>query len=387
MDTNSIQVLKPHYRVDECLAAIRECLEVGWTGLGFKTTEFEEAWKTYTGLPHAHFLSSATAGLHLAVRILKDAYGWEEGDEIITTPLTFVSTNHAILYERLFPVFADVHPDSLCLDPESIKQRITTRTRAVMYVGVGGNPGQLEEVRALCKKHNLKLILDAAHMAGTKVYHYPDHRHVGPEADVTVFSFQSVKNLPTADGGMICFQDAEFDAKARKLSWLGIDKDTFLRSEQSGSYKWKYDVPEVGFKYHGNSIMAAMGLVGLKYLDEDNQRRGEIFQQYYGELHDTTGVRVVNYPAGSQQSRHLCQLVVERRDQVLLALNNKNIYPGVHYIDNTFYRMYRHAMNTCPVAHDLSNKLMTLPIHLGVTDEEALFVANSIKGIIHELST
>ena len=103
-----IQLFVPTFRIDECLAEVRECLEKGWTGLGFKTTAFEDAWKAYTGLPHAHFLNSATAGLHLAVRLLKERHGWSDGDEIISTPLTFVSSNHAILYERLRPVFADV---------------------------------------------------------------------------------------------------------------------------------------------------------------------------------------------------------------------------------------------------------------------------------------
>lgn len=373
MDTPKIQVLKPQYRVDECLEAIRECLECGWTGLGFKTTEFEEAWKEYTKLPHAHFLNSATAGLHLAVKILKDAYGWQDGDEIITTPLTFVSTNHAILYERLFPSFADVDPNTLCLDPASIEAKITPRSRAVMYVGVGGNPGQLEEVRALCKRKGLKLILDAAHMAGTKI----GDRHVGHEADVTVFSFQAVKNLPTADGGMICFQDAEFDAKARKLAWLGIDKDTYLRSSMEGDYKWKYDVPETGFKYHGNSIMASLGLVALKYLDEDNERRREIASRYRREL--VGYVEVVRTPSDVVSSNHLLQVKIPHRDEILAELNKRSIYPGVHYIDNTHYRMYRHGMDTCPVAHKLSNELMTLPIHLGVTNEDITRVATALR--------
>ncbi len=371
---NNIQVLKPSYRVEECLEAIRECLTCGWTGLGFKTTEFEEAWKKYTGLPYAHFLNSATAGLHLAVKIFKDAYGWEEGDEIITTPLTFVSTNHAILYERLFPVFADVHPDTLCLDPESIQKKITTRTRAVMYVGIGGNPGHLDDVRDICKRHNLKLILDAAHMAGTKI----KGKHVGDEADVTVFSFQSVKNLPTADGGMICFRDAEFDAKARKLSWLGIDKDTFLRSEQGGTYKWKYDVSETGFKYHGNSIMASLGLVALKYLDEDNQRRNALFRLYAKELR---GATVIDPNPSVIVARHLCQILVYHRDEMLAKLNKRGIFPGVHYIDNTHYRMYRHAMNTCPVAHELSDRLLTLPLHIEMTNADVERVTKAIKEI------
>jgi len=377
MDTPKIQVLKPKYRVDECLEAIRECLTCGWTGLGFKTTEFEEEWKRYTDLPHAHFLNSATAGLHLAVKILKDAHGWQDGDEIITTPLTFVSTNHAILYERLFPSFADVNPNTLCLDPASVEAKITPRTRAVMYVGVGGNPGQLEEIRSLCKRKGLKLILDAAHMAGTKVR----DRHIGHEADVTVFSFQAVKNLPTADGGMICFQDAEFDAKARKLAWLGIDKDTYLRSSMQGDYKWKYDVPETGFKYHGNSIMASLGLVALKYLDGDNNRRREIAHRYSVGL-KLNGVKIHNESFandGIEQSSHLFQISIPNRDRVLVELNNYGVYPGVHYVDNTHYRMYRHGMNTCPVAHKLSDELLTLPIHLGITDEDVDRVIDMLK--------
>jgi dTDP-4-amino-4,6-dideoxygalactose transaminase len=137
-----IQLFVPTFRIDETLEEIRICLEKGWTGLGFKTVEFEEAWKAYTGLPHAHFLNSATAALHLAVILLKEQGAWQQGDEIITTPMTFVSTNHAILYEKLSPVFADVD-ESLCLDPASVREHITKNTRAVMFVGVGGNTGNL----------------------------------------------------------------------------------------------------------------------------------------------------------------------------------------------------------------------------------------------------
>src|SRR5207245_2363158 len=154
-----IQLFVPTFRVEETLAEIRECLEKGWTGLGFKTVAFEDAWKSYTGLPYAHFLNSATAGLHLAVRLLKEKYGWQEGDEIISTPLTFVSTNHALLYEGLCPVFADVD-EYLCLDPISVATRITPRTRAVLFVGMGGNTGQLDDIVRLCRERGLRLILD-----------------------------------------------------------------------------------------------------------------------------------------------------------------------------------------------------------------------------------
>src|SRR5579871_2401018 len=209
-----IQLFVPTFRIDETLEAIRECLEKGWTGLGFKTVQFEQAWKDYTGLPYAHFLGSATAGLHLAVAQQKAYYGWSDGDEILTTPLTFVSTNHAILYERLTPVFADVD-EYLCLDPKSVEARITPRTRAVIFVGMGGNPGQYDAIRDLCAARGLKLIFDAAHVTGTRLH----GRQIGHDADVSVFSFQAVKNLPTSDSGMICWNNAEFDADARKWSW------------------------------------------------------------------------------------------------------------------------------------------------------------------------
>ena len=195
-----IQLFVPTYHVEECLDAIRECLEIGWTGLGFKTVHFEDEWVKYTGLPHAHFLNSNTSGLHLALKLFKEERKWADGDEVITTPITFVSSNHVILHENLLPVFADID-STLCLDPLSIEQNITERTRAVIYVGMGGNPGRLEEVMAICKKYGLILVLDAAHMSGSKI----NGNHAGQGIDCVVYSFQAVKNLPTADAGMICF--------------------------------------------------------------------------------------------------------------------------------------------------------------------------------------
>ena len=127
----SIQLFVPTFEVEECLQEIRECLEKGWTGLGYKTVEFEEKWKEYTGLENAHFLNSATVGLHIAIKILKSENNWSDSDEIISTPFTFVSSNHAIAYENMKVVFADVD-QYLCLDPEDIKRKITDKTRAVI---------------------------------------------------------------------------------------------------------------------------------------------------------------------------------------------------------------------------------------------------------------
>ena len=150
----TIQVLKPKFHIDECLEQVRECLEKGWTGSGFKTAELETKWKEYTGHTNACFLNSNTSGLHLAFNILKRHGGWQDGDEVITTPITFVSTNHAILYENLKPVFADVD-EYLCLDPVDVEKKITDKTRAIAFVGYGGRVGQLEKIIEICKKHGI----------------------------------------------------------------------------------------------------------------------------------------------------------------------------------------------------------------------------------------
>lgn len=378
-----IHLFVPTFRTDEVLAEIRECLEKGWTGLGFKTVSFEDAWRAYSGLPHAHFLSSASAGLHLAFRLLREQGGWQPGDEVITTPLTFVSTNHAILYEDLTPVFADVD-ESLCLDPVSIAGRITPRTRAVCFVGLGGNPGKYEAVRDLCRERGLRLVLDAAHMAGTWIDAPEGSRHAGWDADVTVFSFQAVKNLPTADSGMICFTDAALDAEVRKWTWMGINKDTYTRTLSAGTYKWYYDVEHVGFKYHGNSIMAAMGLVGLRYLEEDNDHRRKLCAGYDEELTGVAGLERVPMTPGCKPSRHLYQIQVDRRDDVMVALNSRGVYPGVHYRDNTVYRMYAAGEGTCPRAHRASERLISLPLHLRMGRPEVDRVAQALREALAE---
>jgi dTDP-4-amino-4,6-dideoxygalactose transaminase len=373
-----IQLFVPTFRIEETLAEIRECLEKGWTGLGYKTVEFEEAWRRYTGLPHAHFLNSATAGLHLAVQLLKDRHGWADGDEVISTPLTFVSTNHAILYEKLAVVFADVD-EYLCLDPESVAQRITPRTRAVMFVGLGGNTGRLAEIAELCRARGLRLILDAAHMTGTRWH----GRHVGAEADASVFSFQAVKNLPTADSGMICFADAELDAEVRRWTWVGISKDTYARTTSQGAYKWHYEVDHLGFKYHGNSIMAAMGLVALKYVDQDNAYRRALCA-WYDDMLDAK-VQRVPVREGCESARHLYQILVDHRDQVMLGLNEYQIYPGVHYRDNATYPMYAFMRGTCPRAQDASARLISLPLHLLLPREGVARVCTALREILVRL--
>jgi dTDP-4-amino-4,6-dideoxygalactose transaminase len=369
----NIQLFRPVYNIEEVLNEIRKTLEIGWTGLGFKTVEFEKLWQEYTGFKNAHFLNSATSGLHLAIAILKNELGWKTGDEIITTPLTFVSTNHAILYEGLSPVFADID-EYLCIDPNSVKKLITPKTRGIIFVGIGGSSGHYEEIVNIAKENKISLILDAAHMAGTRVY----GDIVGKECDAVVYSFQAVKNLPTADSGMICFSEKKHDEIVRKMTWLGINKDTFTRTIGDSAYKWKYDVEYTGFKYHGNSIMAAIGIIQLKYLDRDNAYRRQIASWYDAVFHHSKIVKTVPVPGNCESSRHLYQIEVSNRDELLLALNRVGVYPGVHYRINTHYDMYKKAKGKCPVAERKSKRILSLPIHLGLSYKDVEYVSENV---------
>lgn len=375
---SKIQVFTPKFRVEETLDEIRECLEIGWTGAGFKTVEIEDKWKAYTGHEHAHYLGSATAALHLAVACYKEKLGWQDGDEVICPALTFVSTNHAVLYERMKVAFADIDQYG-CLNPDSVEAQIGSKTKAVIFVGLGGNTGQLEKITELCRKHGLKLILDAAHMAGTRL----GGRFPGTDlADVTCYSFQAVKNMPTGDSGMICFADEELDAMARKMAWLGISRDTFSRTSTKGDYKWYYDVEYPGFKYNGNAVMAAIGLVSLRYLDEDNAYRRQVAGWYLEDLKGANGISHVPVAEGCESSRHLVQILVDNRDEVLKLLYDADIYPGVHYRDNTQYRMYDYAKGTLPVTEDFSDRLISLPVHLHLGREDITRISKTLRDAV-----
>lgn len=370
-----IHVFRPIFRVDECLAELRECLERGWTGLGWKTVKFEDAWKAYTGLPHAHFVSSGTAALQIALRTLKIRLGWKAGDEVITTPLTFVSTNEVILEEGLTPVFADVD-EYLCLKPSEIERLASQNTKAVVFVGLGGQTGRWPDIFRECGTRGLSLILDGAHLAGARVH----GKHVGAGADAACFSFHPVKNLATGDSGMVSFKDASDDALARELSWHGIDRDTWSRTTGPVSgYRWRYSVRRLGFKYNGNSIQAAIGLVGLKYLDRDNARRREIHARYEeGLAVRPPGLDLIPVPSGSVPSGHMFRVLSERRDELLEFLNTKSIFPGVHYELSTAYPVFEAYRRSCPAAELAAARLLTLPCHLALTDDDVDRVAAAV---------
>ena len=371
---NNIALFKPYFRKEEVLKEIGECLDLGWTGIGYKTEDFERRWCDYSKLNYCHFLNSASAGLHLALKIFKDKFDWREDDEIITSPIAFVSTNHAILHETMTPVFSDID-ESLCLDPIKLAQNITNKTRAIIYVGMGGNAANLAEIKKICNQNNLILIIDAAHMAGTKWL--SSNLHIGSEADCVIFSYQAVKNCPTSDAGSICFKDKDLDKKARALSWLGIDTNTFERTKSKG-YKWEYEVDHVGYKYNGNSISAAMAIVSLRYLDEDNIRRRNISEEYISGLDSNKFIKPIVHDSKISSSRHLFQIIVDNQYKFIKHMSNFGISCGVHYKPNNTFNVYnKFDSKSLDYLNSISNNIVSLPMHLFLSDKDVKYIVNA----------
>jgi perosamine synthetase len=368
---HAIALFKPYHGEEE-IEAVAEVLRSGWWGQGPKTAEFERRFAEFVDSPLAVAVNSATAALHLSLKV-----AGVEGGEVITTPMTFVSTNHAILLNNATPVFADIEPDTLNIDPDDIVRKITPQTRAIMVVHYGGHPADMDRITAIAQAHNLVVIEDAAHSCGAR---YKDQA-IGSLSPLTCFSFHPVKNLATGDGGMITLRDAEWDARLRRLRWVGINKDTWQRSDRhdASKYNWEYDVEEVGYKYHTNDINAAIALVQLKRLPYTNGRRREICRLYDEGLRDLAWLQTPVEKDYAYSARHNYVVRCDHRDALADWLRDYRVGTGMHYIPNHLHAMYRKYGAVLPVAEREWTRMLTLPLHPGLTDNEVTYIVDVIR--------
>ncbi len=353
-----IPVFKPFFDETE-LNYLKPVFESGWIGLGPKTKEFEQKIAEYIGVPYAVGVNSATAALHLGLRCFNI-----EGKEVITTPITFVSTNHAIIYNNGIPVFCDVEKDTMNIDPDRIESLITNNTAGVIVVHYGGRSCDLEKINQICSKHGLFLLEDCAHGMGGK---FKDRR-LGSIGNIGCFSFHAVKNLATGDGGMVVTKSKEFYEHLMRMRWLGITKDTYSRD--LGQYSWYYDVLEFGFKCHMNDITAAIGLAQFGKLEWMNDRRSKISLNYDKKLHDVGDIQPLAHKEYQYSAAHNYVIKTDQRDALHEYLKTKGISTGVHYYPNHLYEIYKPYYRECPVAEEEWKKLLTLPLYPSMTDDE-----------------
>ncbi len=363
-----IQLFRPVVRED-AITAVGDALRSGWIGLGPRTRTFEERFARTVGAAQCVALDSCTTALRLALRVL----GLTPGTEVVTTPLTFVSSNQVIHDERLTPVFADVQPDTGSLDPHSVRDRLGERTGAIVVMHYGGTPCDLDEIYRVARERGVPVIEDCAHACGASYRGRP----IGSHGALHAFSFQAVKNLPLGDGGALTTPSADVAARLRRLRWFGIESSTFDRSA-GGSYRWDYEVVEPGVKGAMNDIAAALGIAQLAHLEEDNRRRREIAARYRAGLGDVDGIELLRESDDRVSSRHLFCVLADERDRLVDRLREQAIEAGVHSRPSYTYPMFR--ADPLPGVESFWRRTISLPLHVALTDDDVDRVLDVIRG-------
>lgn len=358
------------------IEAVVEVLKSDWLTTGPKIGEFEERFAAWVGARCAVSFSSGTAALHGA------AFAAElgPGDEAITTPMTFCATANCILYQGSMPVFADVSPDTLNLDPGEVSRRLSSRTKAIIAVDYAGHPAALDELGQLAKAHGALLIEDACHALGAEF----QGKRVGSIADMTVFSFHPVKHLTTGEGGMVATSDARLAETLRRFRNHGISSEARQRQE---SGQWFYEMVLLGFNYRLTDIACALGLSQLERLAANLARRREIAAHYTAAFRDLPAVVVPRVREGVNPAWHLypirlnLELLSVGRGEIFRALRAENIGVSVHYVpvhQHPYYRERFKSKETYPVAEDAYQRLISLPMFHAMT-------AQDVEDVIHAL--
>jgi dTDP-4-amino-4,6-dideoxygalactose transaminase/ribosomal protein S18 acetylase RimI-like enzyme len=362
----------------EILAA----LDSGWVTLGPRTKQFEEDFAEYVGAKHAIAVSSCTAGLHIGLL----AAGIGKGDEVITTPFTFAATANTIVQVGATPIFVDIDEKTFNIDPAKIEEKITKNTKAIVPVHYGGLAADLDAIQKIAKKHNLVLIEDGAHAAGS-VY---KKNKIGNVGDMTVFSFHPIKNMSTGDGGMVTTNNDDFAASLMKLRLHGMSKDAWKRHTVSGS--WRYDVEIPGFKYNMTDLSAALGIHQLRKLNGFIEKRREYAKMFDEAFIDVPEITTPYIPKGQEHIYTLYTIKIDTkalkigRDEIVEELKKANIGANVQFIPLqylTYYKnTYGYKEGDFPVSEDVFEQIISLPLYPGMSEKEVRYVIDSLTHIL-----
>jgi dTDP-4-amino-4,6-dideoxygalactose transaminase len=347
---------------EEEVLAVSDTLRSGWITTGPQTLQFEEEFAAYVGAPHAVACCSGTAALHLALR----AFGIGPGDEVVTTPYTFVASTETILYVGAKPVFVDVEPGTLNMDPEAVEAAITPRTKAILPVHIAGFPCEMDRITEIAARRGLRVLDDAAHALPASFR----GRRIGSIGDATAFSFYATKNLTTGEGGMVTTSDPKLAEKMRVLRLHGIQGDAWKRYTKGG--RWFYEVVDQGYKYNMSDIQAAMGRVQLRKLDALDLVRREHARRFRRAFADLPLVLQRDDDEDRRSALHLFIVRLDpartgwSREGLIEALREEGIYTSVHFIPvhlHPYYRDLGFRRGMFPVAEAAYDQAITLPFY------------------------
>ncbi len=371
---------KPYITEDE-IAAVAEMMRAGWLTAGVKTAAFEDDFRRFVGCGNAVSVNSATAAMHLALSCM----GLREGDEVLVPAITFTATAEVVSYFNARPVMVDIERDTHLIDVNKMEEKITGRTRAIMPVHYAGQPCDMDEILAIAKRHNLRVIEDAAHCLPA----WYRGKAIGTFGDATCFSFYATKTITTGEGGMLCTDNDDWAKHARMLRLHGINRDAWQR-HNSKSF-WQYDVMEAGFKYNTTDIASAMGIVQLKKVEAIWGMRKRIAERYTGAFRGREELFLYTVKPDRETSWYLYPVNLNidaltiTRDRFIEEMRDRGVGLSVHFIplyEFTYYRKLGFTGEGYDNSRWVFERTMSLPIFPGMTDAEIDYVIGNILDIV-----
>jgi dTDP-4-amino-4,6-dideoxygalactose transaminase len=372
---------------EDAVAAVAQCLRSGWLTTGPRVIEFEDIFKNYAGAKYAVSFNSATAGLHGAFAAL----GLKEGDEVITTPMTFAATLNTIIFAGANPVLADIDPETLNIIPAEIEKKITAKTKAVAPVHFAGRPCDMAAIETIAKKHGLWIIEDAAHALGASA----GGRKIGAAGAkrAAVFSFHPTKNITTGEGGMVCTDDENMAEFLSVFRQHGMSKGAWNRYAAKG--KTHYDILLPGLKYNMMDIQAVIGISQMKRLEAFNKRRAGIVAQYMAAFGDFEGL-ILPAPVkeGDTHSWHIFTPLIDieklkiTRDEFMKLMGAQNIGTALHYqaahLFSCYQKAYGWKQGDYPGAEYVGGRIVSLPLFPAMTERDIQDTIKYTRQVIEE---
>lgn len=361
-----------HNVSEEDIKNVVEVLRKPFLSTGKEVEEFEKRFSEYLNCRYAVGVTSGTAALHLSLLALDIG----TGDEVITTPMTFMATSNAIIYVGATPIFLDVEPKTGNINPDLIEAKITPETKAILPVHLYGEMCNMGRIREIADKHNLVVIEDAAHAIEAK----QENSRLGHLSNTACFSFYPTKSITCGEGGLIVTNDTEVASKLKKMRLHGMSKSAWQRYEKQYQH---WDMELLGFKYNMSNIQAALLLNQLEHIEEYKQRRKEICQRYEEAFKDDPNIRLLEASSGSARLMFTILVPSDKRDPILSELQEEGIgvavnYRAIHLL--SYYKgRYDYHRGMFPVAEDIGDSTITLPLYPKLTDEEVEYVIKKVK--------
>ena len=368
---------------EDDIEAVADTLRSDYITCGPKVDEMERELEAYTGAKYAVAVSNGTAALHCACI----AAGIGPGDEVITTPITFAASANCALYVGARPVFADINPATYNIDPDSIREKITDKTKAIVAVDFTGQAVEYDEIRKICDEHNLVFIEDAAHSLATTY----NGKQVGSLADMTTFSFHPVKTITGGEGGAITTNNEEYYKKLVLAHTHGITHDEGLMEGAPHEGPWYYEQVALGYNYRITDFQAALIVSQMKKLDKFAARRKEIVKRYNEAFKDIPEIIVQKEIPQSDTCRHLYIIRLDldklncTRREFFDAMSAENVQCQIHYVPVYWFPHYQHLgykKGLCPKAEEVYKGIMSIPLYPKLTDQEVTDVIHAVKKVV-----